>query len=222
VPHAGGQAGVAVTLADYVAYEMGRRNVGGWDCGTHAPRQSRANRWALLPSRICCGQLADETSHHGPTRQSTAQHGTSPEPWTLQHDRTPAATPRHGFPRVSHPVRVDECRGGAAAILLPPHCRQDASPRRSTLASTSAPGPRINPDRAAQSRLVDHPAAPPTDDCKASITGSTPVAASNKTPAPGDFRWCVFAHGTSESAELPTLCRRDGMASRSTRAYRAA
>jgi len=28
-------------------------------------------------------------------------------------------------------------------------------------------------------------------------------------PAQGDFLWCALAHKTSESARLPTFCRRD-------------
>ena len=59
-------------------------------------------------------------------------------------------------------------------------------------------------DLAGLLRTDGHSPRWPSDDCKTSITGSTPVAASSNFPAPGDFRSCAPAHGTSESAEPPT------------------
>src|SRR5664280_3743123 len=73
----------------------------------------------------------------------------------------------------------------------------------------ASPRPARNLDCAAQSRLDDYRCAPPTDVCKISIGGSTPPAASNNFPAPGDFLRCVTVHITSDSADLPTFCRRD-------------
>jgi len=69
-------------------------------------------------------------------------------------------------------------------------------------------------DRAARSRLADYPCAPPTDDCKTSITCSTPVAASRNPPreeAPSRL-----SRASSLQAELGRLPRRPNPVSGST------
>jgi hypothetical protein len=113
--------------------------------------------------------------------------------------------------RVSHPRpqrRVLPLPRRLAAHL-PTCCWQDASVRLVT------PGNgRLRPfagtlHRVAPSRTTTHGSSPPPDVCKASIIGSTPIAASNNFPASGDFGSCAVAHSISESAILPTNCRRD-------------
>ena len=105
---------------------------------------------------------------------------------------------------------------------LPTDCRQDASSRPITWDYRRVARAPRKLDCAAQSRPVDYACAPPADVCKTSITGSTPVAASNNFPAPGDFRSCEPARGTSEAAGLPTLCRRDSRAPLRTTEYASA
>jgi len=66
--------------------------------------------------------------------------------------------------------------------ILPTHCRRDASSRRNTSKYGQAPSRRRTLDRAAQSHMVNYGASPPTDACRTSITGSTPVVASSRLP----------------------------------------
>ena len=121
---------------------------------------------------------------------------------------TPRSDPG-GVVCVVRPVSVREANGVAALLVpmidssatdrstkqkwagraptLPTDCRQDATPQRSTLEFNRPRPPRRNLDCAAQSRPVSHHPAWRLDDCKTSIAGSTPVAASNDSPAYGHF-----------------------------------
>jgi len=52
-----------------------------------------------------CRRDADEIPHYGPSRQSTAQHRAHSEPWTVQHNRAPVATPSACFLNLVSAVR---------------------------------------------------------------------------------------------------------------------
>jgi hypothetical protein len=66
---------------------------------------------------------------------------------------------------------------------LPTECRRDTSSRSVTAEYRPASTSHRHLDCAAQSRLADHRQVPASHVCKTLITGSTPVAASKKTPA---------------------------------------
>jgi len=89
-------------------------------------------------------------------------------------------------------VLLGEGKKIPGVIMAPPtRCRQDASPRPNTPAHGSSPCPRRTLDCAAPLRTEHYGPAPRPDDCKTSIIGSTPIAASNFSPAHGHFP--VFA-----------------------------
>jgi hypothetical protein len=66
----------------------------------------------------CCRQTADKTRHHGPSRAIIAQHRTSPEPWTVQHNRTRTTTTRHAFGRFPKPGVAGSIPAGGATFSL--------------------------------------------------------------------------------------------------------
>ena len=76
-----------------------------------------------------------------------------------------------------HCVSKSDMRSRA---LLPTDCRRDSTSRSITADHNLAMALLRNPNRAAQSRPAEYRPAPPRHVCKTLITGSTPVAASNK------------------------------------------
>jgi hypothetical protein len=101
----------------------------------------------------------------------------------------------------------------AVKLHRPPTCRRDASPRPNTAEhGASPPCPRTSPC-AAPSRTGQYSPSRQTAVCKTSISGSTPLAASNAFLLHTAIsRGRDGSLGSSPEAQMPTFGRRDAAA----------
>jgi hypothetical protein len=104
------------------------------------------------------------------------------------------------------------CWGAAVANELPAKCRRDSFKRRNMAEQRTPRAAFRLLECAALFRSSTHGPSPPPDDCKTSIIGSTPITASNVSPAHGHFPVVALPPCPSESAGLPTFSRRDSAA----------
>jgi len=121
----------------------------------------------------------------------------------------------------SPPLRLStSCGASAWSSELPPSCRRKAPPPPRTAKHGSSPSLPRTLDCAAQTRTVRHGPTSRSDGCKASITGSTPVAASDGLTCessgsgwarpPATPRWRHAAAGGLRPASAEQGCASQG------------